>query len=556
MRTSIGALCLMLLVLCSPNTGRAADAEVRYVVTNGSADVGDKASIHFYQAGTHTTSGMLSNVNAGWTASGQPVTLPEGAYDVRITFEDGNARKIVWLDRQSFAGTITKTVELGLPMAEIRTTVTNGGADVGSHGSVHIYPAGTHTPNGSLNTASVGLANSGQPIRLAAGAYDMRVTFSDSGAEKTIWLDNQTFSGSVEKTIEVALPMANVRTIITNGGTDTGNKGDIHVFASGTHATIATANPPNAGWTNSGQTLRIPAGTYDVRITFEDGDAKKVIWFDNQVFAGSVEKTVEIGVALAQVRTIVTNGGTAVTDKAQIVYYPSGKRDGTGITWSTAGETVRIPEGAYDIRVRFTDGAANKDVWLTNQRLAGTVEKTVEVGVAIAEVRYLIVNAGADTANKAEARFYPHGRREGPALDSARSGVAVRLPEGAYDVRIVFADGETKRDLWLDNQVFAGIVEKTIEVGVPFAEVRLVVTNGGTDVGAKGEAHYYLHGRHTGGSVGWARSGGTVRIPEGVYDIRVTFADGETRKNLWLDNQSVAGSVVRTVDVAAVADTK
>ena len=552
MRTWIGALGLVLLVLCGTTAGRAADAEVRYVVTNNGTDAGNKASIHFYKAGVHTPSGMLSNVSEGWAGSGQKTSLPEGAYDVRITFEDGNARKIVWFDKQNFAGSVTKTFELAQPMAELRTTVTNGGADVGNRGSVHVYPTGTHTANGVRNTASVGLANSGQSIRLAAGAYDVRVTFSDSGAEKTIWLDNQTLGGSVEKTVEVDLPLADVRYLITNGGADTGNKGDIHVYPAGTHATIATANPPNVGWTNSGQSLRLPAGTYDVRITFEDGDAKKVIWLDQQAFSGSVERTIEVGIALAQVRTTVTNGGTAVKDKAQVVYYPAGKRDGNGITWSSAGETVRIPAGAYDIRVRFADGAANKDVWLTNQSLAGTVEKTVEVGVAVAEVRYAIVNGGTDTGNKGEVRFYPGGHHEGPVIDSARSGVAVRLPEGAYDVRIVFADGENTRDMWLDNQRFVGTVKKTVEVGLPIAEIRMVVTVGGTDTGAKGEAHFYRHGQRTGGSVGWARSGGTVRIPAGNYDVRVTFADGEIRKNLWLDNQSITGSADRTVEIGAI----
>jgi hypothetical protein len=40
MRTSIGALCFMLPMLCCPSTGRAAVADVRTIMTNGGADVG------------------------------------------------------------------------------------------------------------------------------------------------------------------------------------------------------------------------------------------------------------------------------------------------------------------------------------------------------------------------------------------------------------------------------------------------------------------------------------------------------------------------------------
>jgi DUF971 family protein len=553
MRRFIGALGLALLLLWGLTAGRAAaaDTELRVVVTNGGTDVANKADIHVYPGGTHTPTGVQGNANVGWADSGQPIAMPEGTYDVRITFEDGGAHKVVWLDKLAVAGQVTKTEELGMPIAEVRYTVTNGGTDVGGHGDIHIYPAGTHTPNGVQSNAQVGWANSGQTIRLPAGTYDVRVTFSDGNAEKAMWLNNQTFTGTMEKTVEVDFPLAEVRYTVTNGGADTGNKGDIHVYPAGTHSTAGTANNPNIGWTNSGQTLRLPAGTFDVRVTFEDGDAKKAIWLDKQVLSGKVEQTVEVGVAVAQVRTVVTNGGTEVKDKAQVVYYPPGKRDGNGITWSNSGETVKVPEGVYDIRIRFADGAAKKEMWLTNQTLSNTVEKTVELGRPIADVRYVVTNGGKDTGDKGEAHFYPHGHHDGSPIDWTRSGQTTRLPEGAYDVHITFADGEAKRDIWIDNQTFSGKLEKTVEVGLPIAEIRIVVTNGGIDTGDKGEAHFYPHGHHDGGAADWARSGGKVRIPEGVYDVHVTFADGEVRKNLWLDNRSFAGSVEKTVEIGA-----
>lgn len=542
--------CLALVLLAGATTGRA--AEVRYIVTNGGIDVGGKAVVHYFKSGTHTPFGMLTNVNAGWGTSGQPTSVPDGEFDVRITFEDGSAHKIVWFDKQPFAYSVTKTVELAMPMAELRYTVTNSGEDAGSHGTVHVYPAGTHSANGLRNTESVGFASSGQPIRLAAGSYDVRITFSDSGAEKTIWFDNQAFSGTVDKAAEIGLPLAELRYTITNGGADTGSRGTIHVFPAGAHAPDGTARGPTIGWTSSGLPLRLPAGTYDIRVSFEDGDAKKTIWFDKQALSGVAERTVEAGVSVTEVRTIVTNRGTDVKDKAQVDYYPAGKRDGNGVIRSSGGETVRLPGGAYDIRVRFADGAANNDVWLLNQPLSGTVEKTIDVGVAIAGVRYTVLNNGIDTGRNSEVRFYPAGHHEGRAVDTGRSGVLVRLPEGVYDVRIVYVDGDNKRDLWIDNQHFAGSVEKTVEIAVPVAEVHVLITAGGADTGSKGEAHFYPHGRRGDGSAGWARSGGTIRLPEGAYDIRVTFADGEIRKNLWLDNQTLTGASEQKVEIGAV----
>ncbi len=555
MRWIVAGLCLMLAVACGTMVRQAfaADAELVTIVTNGGSDVGGKADIHVYPAGTHTPTGESGKATVGWADSGQPIPLPNGSYDIRVTFNDGSAHKIVWLDNQAITGSVKKTVEIGLPVAEFTCTVTNGGSDVGNKGDVHVYPVGTHTANSVRNTDNAGWAESGQPIRLPAGTYDVRVTFTDGNAEKVVWLDAQPLAGTVAKTVEIGLPLADVHYIITNGGTDTGDKGDIHVYPAGSHRATGTVNNANVGWTTSGQTLRLPAGAYDVRITFEDGNVKKVIWLDNQTFSGQVEKTVEVGAAVATVRTVVTNGGDDVKDRGQVVYYPAGKRDGSGITWSNSGETVRLPEGSYDIKARFSDGAAQKEVWLTNQALAGSVEKTIEVGVAIATVRYVITNGGSDVGDKGEVHFFPQGHHEASSIDWIRSGGTSRLPQGRYDVHITFADGEAKRDLWLDDQTFAGAVQKTVEVGVPIGESRITVTNGGVDTREKGEAHYYPHGHHDGGSVGWARSGGTVRLPQGVYDIHITFADGELRKNLWLDNQTVGASWEQTIELGAPA---
>lgn len=563
MRTWVGALCVALVMLCAPHATRAdddnqqdvgpvaADATVRILVTNADVDVGAKASVQFYKGGTHTATGMLGNVSAGFAESGQIAKVPEGVYDIRITYEDGNAHKVVWIDKQNIKGEVSRTVELALPMAELRVAVTNGGVDVGRHASIHVYPAGTHTPNGARNTVSVGLGDPGQPIRLMAGTYDVRVSFADSGAEKTIWLDNQTLSGSVERTVEIGLAMAEVRFVITNGGVDTGHKGDIHVYPAGSHATIATTSPTSIGWTTSGQAVRLPAGHYDVRINYEEGEAKKTIWLDDQTLTGVVEKTVEVGVNLAEVRIVVTNGGADVRDKAQVGFFPPGRHDVGNASWSKAGETVRLPAGTYDIQVRFADGSATKEFWLNGQTVAGTFEKTLDAGVAVAEVRYTILDGKTETGNRGEAQFYPHGRHDGPPVDSTRSGVAVRLPAGAYDVHFLYVDGETKREKWLENQQLSGQVVQTVNVGVPLAEIHVVVALNGADTGAKGEAHFYRQGQHNGGSVGWVRSGGVLRIPEGIYNIRVTFADGEVRKNFWLDDQSFTGTVERTLEVSS-----
>ena len=337
---------------------------------------------------------------------------------------------------------------------------------------------------------------------------------------------------------------AEVRYIITNGGADVGGKGEVHYFPQGHH------DGPTIDWARSGGSARLPEGAYDVHVTFADGNAKKDVWLDSQSFAGKVEKTVEMGVAITDVRYVITNGGADVGDKGEVHYFPQGHHGGPTIDWARSGGSVRLPEGTYDVHVTFGDRHARKDIWFDNQSFAGKVEKTVEVGVSVAETRYVITNGGVDVGDKGEAHYFPQGHHDGPTIDWARSGGSVRLPEGAYDVHVTFGDGNAHKDIWFDNQSFAGKVEKTVEMGLPVAAVRYVITNGGVDVGAKGQAHYFPQGHHDGPSIDWTKSGNTLRLAAGTYNVQVTFQDGFVRKNVWLDDQSFSGNVEKTVELA------
>ena len=78
---------------------------------------------------------------------------------------------------------------------------------------------------------------------------------------------------------------ADVTYVITNGGVDVKGEGQVHFVVHGNHDG-ATVN-----WSNSGEPAQIPAGNYDVHVTFADGSANKDIWLDNQSFSGKVQKT-------------------------------------------------------------------------------------------------------------------------------------------------------------------------------------------------------------------------------------------------------------------------
>ncbi len=334
---------------------------------------------------------------------------------------------------------------------------------------------------------------------------------------------------------------ANVTYVITNGGADVKDKGQVHFVAHGDHGGATVQ------WSNSGEAADLPAGTYDVHVNFGDGAATKDFWIDNQAFSGKVLKKVEVNLPVAAVTFTITNGGADAGGKGEAHFFTPGNHNDP-VDWVRSGGTSRLPAGRYDVHVTFSDGSANKDLWIENQAFSGNVKRTVEVGVSIAEVTYHITNGGADAGGKGEAHFYAAGNHDDP-VDWVRSGASARLPAGHYDVHVTFADGQAKKDVWLNDQAFAGTVDKTVEMGVAVANVAYVIVNFGTELKDKAQVHFVVHGNHNGDTVERTLSGGTARLAAGAYDVQVTYDDGLVHKQVWLDNQIFSGTVQKTVDL-------
>ena len=116
--------------------------------------------------------------------------MPEGRYDVHVTFSDGLVHKDLWFDNQRFSGDVTGAAELGVQFAEPTVRVTRDGRDVRGEARVAYINPATHVEIGALK--------SGATARLEAGTYDIAATLI--GAEG--WLRAVTLEGKKNLTIE------------------------------------------------------------------------------------------------------------------------------------------------------------------------------------------------------------------------------------------------------------------------------------------------------------------------------------------------------------------
>lgn len=239
----------------------------------------------------------------------------------------------------------------------------------------------------------------------------------------------------------------------------------------------------------------------------------------------------------AVVRFTITNHGEDVGDRGKYLIYPLGERK-KDLGYGYSGTQAKVPEGTYDILLRYHDGGVKKEVWREKKPLAGTVEETVEMDVKLAQVKYTLTNNGVAIGNKGRFLIFPAGEKKDEMADEP-SGSAATVAAGVYDVLLKFKDGSVKKELWLQNQRFEGSVEKTIDVAVNLAEVVIHVTRLGQPskiawcgVYAPGERDEPM-----------AKGAGeeTLPVAEGTYDIGCFYNDAGISTEQWLKNQAVKG---------------
>jgi outer membrane protein OmpA-like peptidoglycan-associated protein len=322
-----------------------------------------------------------------------------------------------------------------------------------------------------------------------------------------------SFAGSPAAAADAELEIT-----VTNGN-DTAGEAHVDVRPAGQHNGDVIAGG------RSGDVVTLPAGTYDVEVSYVDGNASKVIWFDSMVLSGRIEKKVDMGLPVATLKVVITNGGANVGENGTFEVRPGGQHDADVIAYERSGGTVRVAAGTYDVDVRFQDGAANKTMWLDGLALTGAVEKTVEVGAPLADVTWHITNHGREVKDDANYQIRPDGKHDGDVIANERSGGTVRVAAGDYDVEVTYSKGLIKKTIWLDHQPLAGKVDKSTELNLNPAQATVSATLNGADVGAQARIGITPAGQQA--EIGDMRGGETADLLAGHYELTATMPGAE-----------------------------
>ena len=356
----------------------------------GGADVGHAATWVILPKGERDLARGLVTRHSGESAH-----LASGVYDVGVFYQEDAARRVLWMPKVSLAGTVTETVDLGLDLAKVRLRLTSGGVDVGDRGEWGLYPVGERYRDGHL-----GWKHSGETLTIAAGTYDVGAFYQSGSARVGQWLPRVEVRGSVDSTLELGTPQAQVRVRVTRRG-----------------------NPPKAAWcgfypdgpaggytawAQNGEWLKTAEGTYDIGCFHSEQGLGAGTWLKSQVVKGKVELVVELGLRPASL-TVTAPSGQAprVTMPAVALVV-----DGSSTMWAQVEGTTRIEA--------------------LQQALSDMVHRLPDRGVDVALRAYGTTGSGNDGDTCTDSTLLvPRGPIDKASLDEA---IATVEPNGAAPI--------------------------------------------------------------------------------------------------------------------------
>jgi hypothetical protein len=254
----------------------------------------------------------------------------------------------------------------------------------------------------------------------------------------------------------------------------------------------------------------------------------------------------------ASLTVTFTNNGEPLEDPthAKFYVYEVEERD-TYLGWGHGAKAVRVPEGTYDVVIKYRNGEIYEERVLEELELAGDVEQEIGFNIPIARLTVQITSGGEPIlVHTGRFSLYAASRR-GKPLVSKRPGETVTIRPGSYDIEVVYRDHRGLQATWLEYYSLEGERFEAVDFGPPAALFRLTFLARGKSLPAdRGRWRIFEPGQRL-SPLAEGGSGDSVELPAGVYDVGLYYRHGQRRVERWLEGVELRGEVHREVEIAA-----
>lgn len=300
-------------------------------------------------------------------------------------------------------------------------------------------------------------------------------------------------------------------------------------------------------WGHADKIARFPEGTYDLVIRYENDLVRRDIVREKIAFTGNRVEQLDFGVDVAKLVVDLTAGGTAVSPYiGRYDIYPAGTR-GKPAASRRPGEAVTIRPGLYDIEATVVDSRGLQTFSINAYDLHGSRRETIEIGEPPAQLRLTILRDGAELPSSlGRWRVYRQGNR-GTYVVERGSGESANLEPGVYDVRMFYREGPRIAERWLEGLRLRGTIDRRVELSVEGTRLTLELHHAGSRLS---DAWCTLHpaGDRT-RTVSTAKSGESVDLPAGTYDIGCFLKNRGLRAEEWLSAREISGDTELEIEL-------
>ncbi len=343
-------------------------AWLRTKVESDAGAVDGKVRIKLYKPGADLEESKP--LHSGW--SDRYLKVPAGTYDVLVAYQESSlARASGWIRgvKLEQGKLLRLRVSVDYAVGRVRIKPSSQEQDVSSKTRVAVYKAGADKEESKpLITFWAG-----RETVLPAGKVDLLLTYEESSLVRVEhWLRGVEVPAKralLKKPVTLVLAFSRVKVKVTNLGEDLGGKVRLRFYKAG--ADPESDKEVLGSW--SGRSLPLPAGSYDLKLSYDLPHAKKSLWKKAVALSGKrdlVKVEADMKFPLGQLEVTASQGGKPLGG-ARVEVFAVGKKD-KPLAASWTGRKVQLEAGTYDVKVSHK----GKSAWTKGVKLKhGASEK-------------------------------------------------------------------------------------------------------------------------------------------------------------------------------------
>ena len=134
------------------------------------------------------------------------------------------------------------------------------------------------------------------------------------------------------------------------------------------------------------------------------------------------------------------------------------------IAWGTAGSPIRVPDGTYDVVVKYVNDRVEHVEAIEKLAVSGDVRRSVDFDAPIARLTLNVQHAGEPVPRFEGAyRLYRAGQRGRPVA-AKRPGDTLTILPGTYDLEIVWRGPHGLERRWLNGYALREDQVETVDM--------------------------------------------------------------------------------------------